>query len=266
MAPLRVGHKGAAHLAPGNTPESFAAALASGVDMIEFDVLSEYPDGSGRLFLAHDYDDLRERRALTLEQGLEHLASETYRAVGLDVDVKLPGYGKRVVDSLRDFGLIERSLVSSMYLEDLDVMRAAEPALRFGWSVPKIRRDYTTHALTALPAFAVLVWLRARLPWRARAALRQGRVHAIMAHWRVVTATLVAAVAEAGGELYVWTVDDPALIAKLSAWEVAGIITNDPRVFSATVPAPGAVSTQAESAHGAPGDAGGPASLPDPAS
>ena len=37
----RVGHKGADHIAPGNTLASFDAALAAGVDMIEFDVLPE---------------------------------------------------------------------------------------------------------------------------------------------------------------------------------------------------------------------------------
>ncbi len=35
----RVGHKGADLIAPGNTRESFDAALEAGVDMIEFDVL-----------------------------------------------------------------------------------------------------------------------------------------------------------------------------------------------------------------------------------
>ena len=40
----RIGHKGADHIAPGNTPESFDAALAHGVHMIEFDVLPEDMD------------------------------------------------------------------------------------------------------------------------------------------------------------------------------------------------------------------------------
>ena len=61
--PLRVGHKGAALLAPGNTLASFRAALAAGVDMIEFDVLSERTDGSGELLLAHDYEALHARHA-----------------------------------------------------------------------------------------------------------------------------------------------------------------------------------------------------------
>ena len=41
----RIGHKGADHIAPGNTLESFDAALAAGVDMVEFDVL---PDSLGQ--------------------------------------------------------------------------------------------------------------------------------------------------------------------------------------------------------------------------
>jgi glycerophosphoryl diester phosphodiesterase len=233
MAPRRVGHKGAAHLAPGNTLASFDAAMRAGVDMIEFDVLSERPDGSGRLLLAHDYGALSAARApLTLEQGLAHLASEPYAGLELDVDVKLPGYGARVVAALREFGLIERALVSSTYAKDLDAMRKLEPALRVGWSVPRARRDYTESPLAAAPALALLAALRAWLPRRARAVLRAGRFDAIMAHWRLVTAGLVRAVAEGGGELYVWTVDDAALMARLTRMGVDGIITNDPRLFA----------------------------------
>jgi glycerophosphoryl diester phosphodiesterase len=71
------------------------------------------------------------------------------------------------------------------------------------------------------------------LPRRARAALREGRVDAIMAHWRVLTRALVRAVRDGGGQLYVWTVDDAAQIARLTAMGVDGIITNDPRLFRA---------------------------------
>ncbi len=233
--PRRVGHKGAAHIAPGNTLESFQAALGAGVDMIEFDVLSEYPDGSGRLLLAHDYEALRQDGPLTLEQGLEHLASSEFADVELDVDVKIPGYGSRVIDALREYDLLERSLVSATYPLELDAMRGLEPELRVGWSVPRARRDYTADLLTAIPALAMLTGYRAWLPARARSAVRSGRFDAIMAHWRLVTPTLVEAIHEGEGELYVWTVDDEAEIGKLTALGVDGIITNDPRLFDAAV-------------------------------
>ncbi len=137
-----------------------------------------------------------------------------------------------VVARLREFGLVGRTLVSSMYTSSLDQIRAAEPALALGWSVPRVRRDYTTDMLTAIPALAMLTGYRAMLPRRAREALREGRFDAIMAHWRVVTQALVRAVSEGGGELYVWTVDDSRMIERLSAMGVDGIITNDPRLFS----------------------------------
>ncbi len=229
----RVGHKGAAHIEPGNTLASFDAALRHGVDMIELDVLSEHTDGSGRLLVAHDHADMRARTPLTFERALEHLAGPEFAGLELDVDVKLPGYELRVLDALREYGLVERTLVSGMFPAALAHIREAEPALRLGWSVPRVRRDYTTDMLTAIPALAMLTGYRAALPRRARTALKEGRFDAIMAHWRVVTRGLVRAVAEGGGELYVWTVDDARMIERLSAMGVDGIITNDPRLFDA---------------------------------
>ncbi len=229
--PLRVGHKGAAHIEPGNTLASFDAALEHGVDMIELDVLSEHVSGSGRMLVAHDYEDMHARTPLRFEQALEHLAGARFAGLELDVDVKIPGYELRVVQALREHGLIERSLVSCMYPEALARIRAEEPALRLGLSVPRVRRDYTTDMLTAIPALAMLTGYRALLPRRARTLLREGQADAIMAHWRVVTPRLVRAVREGGGQLYVWTVDDAARIAKLTAMGVDGIITNDPRLF-----------------------------------
>jgi glycerophosphoryl diester phosphodiesterase len=148
------------------------------------------------------------------------------------VDVKLPGYELRVLEALRSRELVSRSLISGMFPAGLAAIRAAEPSLRLGWSVPRVRRDYTTDMLTAIPALAMLTGYRATLPRRARVALREGRFDAIMAHWRVVTRALVRAVRQGGGELYVWTVDDARMIDKLTAMGVDGIITNDPRLFS----------------------------------
>lgn len=229
--PLRVGHKGAAHLVQGNTLESFDAALALEVDMIELDVLSVHADGSGDLFVAHDYEDLRSRAPLSLEQALDHLAGPAFAGVQIDLDVKIPGYELRVLDALREAALSERTLVTGMYPSALARVRVAEPSLRLGWSVPRVRRDYTGDLLMAIPALAALTGYRALLPHRARAALASGAVDAIMAHWRVVSGALLRAVHSAGGELYVWTVDDAERIAKLTELGVDGIITNDPRLF-----------------------------------
>ena len=224
---IRVGHKGAAHVAPGNTIESFQAALEHGVDMIEFDVLRTR---DGRLVLAHDGEDAAGREPLTLEEGLDHFAGEAYAGVELDVDLKLPGYERDVVDGLLERSLGDRSLVSSMFTESLDRLGELAPGLRRGWSVPRVKRNWVRSPL-AVPAYAVARAMRARMPGLAAARIRAGGCEAIMANRILASRRLVRAVHGAGGMLYVWTVDDPALIKALERMGVDGVITNDPRLF-----------------------------------
>jgi len=235
----RIGHKGADHIAPGNTQASFDAALAHGVDMIEFDVLPEDIDDRERspLRLAHDYShDVA--GAPTLEEGLAHLAGDAFSAIELDVDLKLPGYEARVVEALRAHGLVERALVTTQYMRSLVVLRELEPRLRLGWSVPRVKRDYTQNLLYAVPAYTFLLYARRRLPAVAAGHIAAGRCDAVMCHYKLVTPALLEAVREAGGELYVWTVDDARRIRSLEALGVTGVITNDPRLFDAEAAAP----------------------------
>jgi glycerophosphoryl diester phosphodiesterase len=234
----RVGHKGADLIEPGNTLASFDAALAHDVDMIELDVLPAQVPGDrrgaphGPMILAHDYEDAAERDPLTLEQGLSHLASEPFAAIEFIVDLKLPGYEARVIEALGNAGLKERAIISTTYRNSLVRLRDADPEVRIAWSVPRARRDYTRSILMAGPALAALRMMRRTLPRRAAMALRGGLCDAVSAHWRLVSPELVAAVEGAGGELYVWTVDEAPRIAALERMGVTGVITNDPRLFT----------------------------------
>ena len=229
----RVGHKGADLIAPGNTFASFDAALAAGVDMIEFDVLRAQT--GGELVLAHDWVDAASREPHTLEEGLAYLASDSFVGIDLDLDLKLPGYELRVLDALREHGLLDRVLISTQYEDSLALLRSAEQAVRLGWSVPKLKRDPFRSRATRLPAFAALQAFRALLPARAARAVRAGRCDALMVHWRLVTPRLVRAVLGAGGEIYVWTVDELPRLRALETLGVTGVITNDPRLFAQLV-------------------------------
>jgi glycerophosphoryl diester phosphodiesterase len=227
----RVGHKGADLIAPGNTFASFDAAAGAGVDMIEFDVLPE--PGTGRLVLAHDYQAAAAREPHTLEEGLAYLAAGRFGGLEFDVDLKGPGYELAVVDALRAHGLLERSLISSQYRASLALIRAHEPAVRLGWSVPRLKYDpFQSRALLPFAGAALLLG-RAALPGRAAAAIRAGRCDALMVQWRLVTPRLVRSVRNAGGELYVWTVDELPRMQMLDTLGVTGVITNDPRLFTA---------------------------------
>ncbi len=227
----RVGHKGADLIAPGNTYASFDAARDAGVDMIEFDVL---PAKEGRrLVLAHDYEDAAGRAPHTLEEGLDHLGGDAFAGIEFDVDLKLPGYELEVLDALRERGLTDRALISSQYRSSLAVIRAAAPRVRLGWSVPKVRRDPFKSKTLVIPALAAMYGLRAILPVQAARAIRARECDALMVQWRLVTARLVHSVRDAGGELYVWTVDELPRLRLFEELGVTGVITNDPRLFAA---------------------------------
>ena len=228
----RVGHKGADLIAPGNTAESFEAALEMGVHMIEFDVL---PTSDGRLVLAHDPVDAAGREPLTLEEGLDHFASDAYADVELDVDLKAPGYEREVAEALAERGLLDRSLVSSTYMRSMDVLGEVMPGVRRGWSVPRAKRDWTRSPLG--PAvYGLLVAWRKLLPRQTARLVRDGRIEAVMSHFLLASAQLVRAVHAEGGEVYVWTVDEPKRIELLDSMGVDGVITNDPRLFDPPPP------------------------------
>jgi glycerophosphoryl diester phosphodiesterase len=229
LPPLkRVGHKGADHVSPGNTLASFDAALEHGVDMIEFDVLRLR---DGRLVLAHDYEDGERAGALTLDEGLDHFAGEAYADVELNVDLKLPGYEREVVGGLSARGLGERALISTHYLESIDLIGELAPGQRRGLSVPRLTSDPTKSAWKRPFALALAAGARRLIPVRAGRLIRAGRFEALMSHWRLVSPQLVRAIHRAGGQLYVWTVDDAEMIERLSGLGVDGVITNDPRLF-----------------------------------
>ncbi len=173
---------------------------------------------------------------MTLDEGLELFRGEAYASVDLDVDLKLPGYEDRVIAALRDAGLAERTLISTMEEATLRHVRAAAPDLKLGWSVPRVRRNPFKSKVTAVPAYALLQVIRRRLPGQVVRAVREGRVDAIMANFHVVTERLVRGVLDAGGEIYVWTVDEPRRIEELRALGVTGVISNDPRLLEAPQP------------------------------
>jgi glycerophosphoryl diester phosphodiesterase len=239
QAVRRIGHKGADHIAPGNTTASFDAAVAHGCDMVEFDVLPEQtPDGAptGRLVLAHDLRDAARRDPLTLEQGLDHLCGDAFAGIDIDVDLKAGGYEERVVAALRERGMEERTLISTMEVDSLPIVRAASSKVRVGWSVPKARRDYLANRATKVFARGAVAVLQRTVPRAIARAMRAGEIDAVMSHWSLVTPHFVRTVERAGGELYVWTVDDAARIRRFEDMGVTGVITNDPRLFDPLMP------------------------------
>jgi glycerophosphoryl diester phosphodiesterase len=209
----RIGHGGASALAPANTLASFDAAREIGVDMVEFDIRAS----RGELVLAHTVLHARRGGNLRVREALAHLSSQSFRDIGVNVDVKHVGCESALLDELRHAGLLERALVSSQVPAVLDRVRALEPRARVGISIGgRVAR------LSA-----------GRSDWRAQAlaGLLAHRWDVLMAQHRLIDAHLVEAVVCRGGLLYAWTVNERRAIDRLRGLGVHGIATADPRLF-----------------------------------
>jgi glycerophosphoryl diester phosphodiesterase len=231
-----VGHKGADLIAPGNTIESFHAAVEAGVHMIEMDVLwlqdAHLPlEQRHPLVIAHDWEDAGRRTPLKLTEALDAFLAPPLDQVEIDLDIKLPGREEEVVEALRERDLVGRSMISTMEMHTLKRILELEPELRRGWTYPKVTRDWTSRRWARLPMRAALVGMRAQLPGLAAQKLPQFNVAAMWVYHPLISPRLARICDLAGVELIAWTVDEEPRMRKLVAAGVHGICSNDPRLF-----------------------------------
>lgn len=234
----RVGHKGAAGLVEGNTIASFVRAVEVGVDMIEFDVLRLSDDTPGAspqrrspLVVAHDPEDAVARPTLTLADALDAFTRPPLDRVEIDCDLKLPGREPELVDALRERDLLERAMVSTMYVESLARIAALEPRLRIGWTYPLVTRAWDRSTAARPAVAAALGLMRRRFPAAARRRVPEIGAHAIWVFHRIATPRLARVAADLGVELIAWTVDDAGAVARLREIGVTGVCSNDPRLL-----------------------------------
>lgn len=245
-------HRGGAALRPENTIAAFDHGLALGADGLEFDVrlsrdgvavvhhdemLDRTTDGSGPLAAltaaelagldagyhfrpAPDDGTVQDAGAFPFRgKGVriptlaEVLAG--YPAARFIIELKLdePELARLVVAAVRAAGAVERVSLGSFGSRVLREARRLEPRLRTGAS-----REETRWALYKSWVF---------VPW-GRPAYQEFQVPERSGSTRVVSPRFVRAAHRAGIDVKVWTVNDPADMARLLGWGVDALITDRP--------------------------------------
>jgi len=247
-APLRIGHKGADALVLGNTIESFRTAVELGAEVIELDVLRPRADfanpGDWRrapagpaseaaepLIVAHDWGDAARREALTFAAVLDAFTEPPLDRAQIDLDLKIAGREDEIVAAIRERGLDDRAMASTMELASLAELHRLAPELRIGWTLPRTTRDWTRHRWARPLVAGGLASLRARLPGIVRRRAPGLGVWSIWVYHAAITDRLIAAAHGVDVAVVAWTVDDPERVEALSDAGVDGICTNDPRLL-----------------------------------
>jgi glycerophosphoryl diester phosphodiesterase len=250
--PLRIGHRGAAALAPENTLRSFRAALEAGVDLIEFDVLGLC---GGELVVAHSNDlrevshgaargsvrdrTLDELRTIcpelpTLDDALAFFVDEA-PGVGVHVDLKTADAVTGLAAALDRFGLQERCFVSSFHVGALRDLAFLEPRIRVGVSFPEDRMG--VHGLRGIAPVIDrgLRALRTITPRLVGRLLTRSGASALVLHHALVSPASVRAAHGRGAAVVAWTVNDPRDLARVDAAGVDAIVADNPSIFVSTL-------------------------------
>ena len=228
--PLRIGHRGAATLAPENTLRSFRAAIEVGVDLVEFDVVAA---PGGELVVAHSRVDINEQTP-TFGDALRFFVEEAPE-VGAHIDLKMTGRERDVVEAIRNHGLEDRAFVSGFYLGTARAIRQHAVTIRAGITFPRGVFGITEQGRRAPIGRAGLRALRRFTPFVIPLLLRGTRARAVALHHSLVTPASVRAARANGAPIVAWTVDDPDDLARVDAAGVDAVVTNDPRIFASTL-------------------------------
>ncbi|HET8968636.1 MAG TPA: glycerophosphodiester phosphodiesterase [Gaiellaceae bacterium] len=223
--PLRIGHRGAATLAPANTLASLRAALEVGVDLIEFDVVTGSDDV---LVVSHSPGEIQPDTP-TLDEILAFFVEEA-PAIGVHLDLKQFGRERDVVEALRRFALVERSFVSTVYMRTTRAI-ARLGGVRAGITIPRAVFGISDDGRGAPIARSGLRALRRTTPVLVRPLLEISRASAVVMHHSIVTEASVRAAHARGAAVVTWTVDDREELTRVDRAGVDAIVSNDPRLF-----------------------------------
>lgn len=219
---IRVGHRGAPREYPANTLRGFARAVEWGCDMVECDVRAaadgvlvlahdpEVTDAGGRRWeiARHSSDDLR---GLDLGAGegvptLDDLVAWSVRSgvVAVMADMKCEGNGveEKVAAALAPLPP-ERKIVPGASPAARERFRRADPLLRLSLSLGDTMTGAEFDALLPTIDTGAVTW-----------------------QYPLLSAGRIAALHARGLTVFAWTVDDPAIMRRLLADGVDGIISN----------------------------------------
>ena len=229
-----LAHRGAsADRPPGNTMPAFVRALELGVDHIETDVQAS---ADGRVVVFHDdrLDGTTTGSGRIADHPWSHLQSLRYRVDGAPTDdglILLEDALARFADAAFNIDVKTDATVEPV----VDVLRRHDARARvcvaaFGWRrLRRLRRLLgdgwcTAYSRPEIAATRALSWLRLPVIRFGDAVQVPRAQHDVT----VVDRRFVDACHRRHVAVYVWTVNDPAEVARLHRIGVDAVITDDP--------------------------------------
>ena len=211
--PLLLGHRGLRLTGepPENTIPAFERALELGCDGFEFDVRRT---ADGQAVICHDPAFLGRELAETSysELGelprLDDVLAGYHARAFLDIELKVPGLEKTLLDSLERHPPQSGYLISSFFPGILQDLKRMNSSLPLGFIAD--RESSLAH------------WPELPIAY-------------VIPQFFLLNRELLHAFQSAGKRVMVWTVNRPADMKRFRDWGVDGIVSDDPALLVQTV-------------------------------
>jgi len=222
--PFVIGHRGAAGVAPENTLASLEAAVAAGVDIVEFDV-------QPNLRLGHTPGEPTDG-APSLDDALDYLREQGKVA---HLDLKLPGYEADVIAAIRRHGMDDRAYASTTWPATMRTLALLAPALPRAIGYPRDRHGVSKLPWPPIAGQIGAAAARVAMPVRVPLLLRRTGATVLALHHTLCTSTVVKLVHARRVPVLAWTTNDPAAVRRAASLGVDAVVTDDPRMALATL-------------------------------
>ena len=226
MKKIIIAHRGASAYANENTVESLKKAIASGADMIEFDVRrtkdnvfivyhDEFiQDKSTRELTCKDIDRIGQNQGfdiLTVEEVLKCTSGK----IKLDVELKEEGYEKEITELVLKFFKEDEFVITSFNDSSLKVIKDNYPNIKVGLLLGKKKpKNIIVTILSEL--FSIKRCIKAKADF-------------LVPHRKLLRFGFLKRAKRNDKPVFVWTVNDKKLIWKLlNDKRIDAIITDKP--------------------------------------
>lgn len=219
-----IAHRGASALATHeNTIDAFKIAIDIHADMVEFDIRETFDK---QLVVIHDDNiDGILVNCLTYSSLNNHATKHGYTVplltevldyckgkIALDIEIKEPGFEKRVIDMVLARYDYSEFTIKSFYDSIVKRIKTIDPSITTGLLVGKSHNDLAGR-------------FNELFPYRR---LKMCEADFVSPNYRLVTSLFVRQMNHLGIPIYVWTVDSKKDIIHYMKKNIQGIISNRP--------------------------------------
>mgnify|MGYP006274706057 CR=1 FL=1 len=228
---LKIGHRGAAGLAPENTKAAFEKALELGLDMVELDIQLTKDN---QIVVIHDYDL---QRVAGMNSKVKELTLAQLREIDIGSYFASEFSEQRMMTLKEVINLLRNELMINIEIKMLDekvnilINKLKQLLKEENFKDQVVVSSFNHCYLQKFDSeFKTAILINSH-PVDPVAMIEKANANGIHPNYNLLTKGFIKQVQQAGYFLNTWTVNNKDEISQLKQLGVDGIVTDDPRLL-----------------------------------